>query len=204
MESTPLYVTIGSVLGIISSIILLILHLQQVIQIIRTSCKWIQNWIISRLYKFNRWRWWRKCRPSLKIVSNNDLVIKSDGISYHIELVLTTKCINHNTKYRLDYDTFSIIEIHHKGKGWEKKPYQLPYAVGSGPGSRTLQPGADETMNHLFANKIPVKPLIGKTAVCKTIGHPLGNMQDTPYIPLYGKVKKEWRSKFKVNVTWVN
>ncbi len=125
--TTPVYIIIGSILGIISALVLTILHLPQFISVIRSFSKWLHNWLKERPGRFNRWRWWRQYRPSWKIANYGELKITKMGDKYDLSVQVEIEYKNINNKYRVNfYDGYIHAYLYHEGKGWEGQPYFYP------------------------------------------------------------------------------
>ncbi len=86
MNSTPLYIIIGSILGIISGLVLSILHSQEVIRLIRLYVARFFKWLARRSTVIREWYWWKKYRPSWEIAALREVKIKSVGKGFQIEI----------------------------------------------------------------------------------------------------------------------
>ncbi len=89
MNSVPLYVLIGSILGIISAIVLLILHASEVIFIIRSFLRLLYVWVKEAPRVFRKWLWWRKYRPSWRIASWGTVKVKYAEGKHQMERWMT-------------------------------------------------------------------------------------------------------------------
>ena len=201
MDSTPIYVVIGSILGIVSAVIISIWHFPQVIGIIKSFFRWLPKQIRICISKYNKWRWWRPYRPSLRLISKKDLEIKFDGQRYHLTLEVTLECKNNSDRYMISGYTFYRIRLHHKGKGWERRPYELEIK-DTNPHISNLKQRDSRPVILIFECVMSEKPIFGKTTICEFRGNPTAHIESSPSIPLEGKMKKKWPGKFKVNVIW--
>ena len=91
MDSLPLYIEIGAMLGIASSIVLLILNLQQLVATIRSFINWSYRWLRRWQAMLREWRWWRQYRPSSKIVEVGILEITKHMNEYRMESKIDVK-----------------------------------------------------------------------------------------------------------------
>lgn len=63
IDSVPIYVQVGAILGIVSGIsgaVYVILHLAQLLGTIRSFLKWLYRWLKGRGVLFKQWRWWKR------------------------------------------------------------------------------------------------------------------------------------------------
>ncbi len=204
--TTPIYIIIGSILGIISAFVLTILHLPQFVSVIRSFLKWLHSWLRERSRRFNTWRWWRQYRPSWEIANYGELKITKVGDKYDLSVQVEIEYKNRNDKYKVNfYGGYIYAYLCHEGKGWEGQPY---YLSKSSDMARTVNPSISEHVVYSFHNDMSIKPLIKETAICKIMGYIWGRIEeDTPYEGLEGlggKCKRKGSNKFKVGVVWNN
>jgi len=203
--SIPPLIIVGSILGIIAAIFLLILRSLKIKEIVRSSAVRLYKWLRSRPVAFNEWRWWREYRPSWELVKWGDMRITFTGKRYHIELPVGIKLNSGNDRYEsICLWSHVWIDVYHKGKGWEKKPYglysnQLSHDVIHGQWQ--LAPLGYLEQQYIFAIDTSAKPLIGNTTSCKLMGEIKGRI-GTPRVVLDGVLKKKTNRKFSVNVVW--
>lgn len=204
--STPTLIIAGSIIGIIAGISLLILHSLEIKEIVRSNVMRLYQWLRGRRMAFNEWRWWKKYRPSWEIVKWGDLRITSDGGDYHMELPVTIKFKSGNNRYTsMCQKSYVQVDIYHKGKGWEKKPYGLhSNQLGKDVmhGQCQLLPLGCFEKQYIFEGHTQAKPHIENTASCKPMGKIDGRISGMYGVVLCGAIKKETSGKVSVNVVW--
>lgn len=157
---------------------------------------------------FNEWRWWRRYHPSWKVVKWGDLRITFDGKSedYHMELPVGIKLKSGNDRYEsICLNSNVWINVYHKGRDWEKKPYSLysnKLSLDAIHGQWQLPPLGYLEQQYIFETDTSAKPLIGNTTSCKLMGGIYGRIRGSPLGVLDGVFKKETSEKVSVNVIW--
>lgn len=133
MDSTPLYIIIGSISGIVAivaSFVLIISQFPKVVRTIHSGLVKLYRWLRERPTVFSRWRWWRQYRPSCEIVKVGELEIT--GIhdhyffKYQMQLEIDVKYTSKDFRYPTEMNSYNIsIDVLHAGQGRDKTPYNL-------------------------------------------------------------------------------
>ena len=203
MNSVPLYITIGSILGTISAIVLLILHVPEVITTIRSFLKWFRVWLQERPTMIKKWYWWKKYRPSWEIASYGDVSIKLIGAKYEMDIPLALKFTSRNNRYHTAIDPDIFVDMYHSGKGWEKRPYRLlAKQIDRGRTFPTIAPQKSILLKYACEIGLTEKPLIADTVTCKIIDKPMRAGIGTPHERLSGDLKREGSNKFEAKALW--
>lgn len=126
MDSVPLYVLIGSILGIVSGIVLLILHVPQLVTTIRSFINWTYRWAKWCRVMFREWRWWKRYRPTCEIVKIGNLIIIKSDDEYTMALKIDIKYQSRDIRFDTQMDISAILlDVYNTGKGRDSKPYRL-------------------------------------------------------------------------------
>lgn len=204
MDYTPLYIIIGSIGGIASSIVLSILHFPQVVRTIRSGLLWLYRWLRERLMVFNQWRWWRRCCPNWRIDYGGDVRVKRYGEQYKIECPLYLEFRSRHDRYSTRIDSYSVaLHMYHKGRGWEKEPYRLYGKIIEPADSEfKLKPRETAKVRYICETETlssnPL-PLLENSISCKVSDY----MDASIFAPdtgIHGRVKREGSNRLKVKL----
>lgn len=92
--TTPIYIIIGSILGILSAIVLIILHLPEFVNVIRSFLKWLCSWLRARPMRFNQWRYWRRFRLHYSVKNISPLSIEQIDDAYKMSISISLQYQN--------------------------------------------------------------------------------------------------------------
>lgn len=203
MESPPLYIVIGSILGILSSFVLLILHFPVVANRIKSFVTWLWRWLLWRPIAIRRWRWWRQYRPSWRIANWGEVKIYHEEGRFRLEVPISLELRSRNNRYNTVVNLYGIgLDMYHAGKGWEKKPHRLSgRLINLNDSDFEIAPRDSVIAEFICETTISERPLVRNTVTCKMFNFTLAALR-TPYVNLSGHMKREGNSKFKVNVVW--
>lgn len=189
MDSVPIYVQIGAILGIvsgISGIVYVILHFAQLLGTIRSFLKWLYGWLKWRRVLFGQWRWWKQYRPSCEIVKTGKLRIAKPSNRYYMELRIEVRYTSRDNRHDTGIDITSVnLDVYNMGKGRDSKPYRLcrssftlqisPIEEDSDggflviPDIWSLPSGGNVVVRYTFESFIDAPPLVGASTFCKIV-----------------------------------
>lgn len=183
MES---FYLIGSIFGIISAIVLLILHASEVISIIRSFWGSLYVWVKGAPQVLREWWWWKKYCPSCEIIQTSKLWIKKPSNKYYMRLKIDVRYTSRDSRYDTLMDINDLfLDVYNTGTGRDSKPYRLYRSIGSlkihpieeeGEGwfpvindIWSLPSGGNVVVRHTFEGFIDATPLVGTSASCKIV-----------------------------------
>lgn len=200
MDSVPIYVQIGAILGIvsgISGIVYVILHFAQLLGTIRSFLKWLYGWLKWRRVLFRQWRWWKRYRPYCEIVKVGVLKITKSINTYHMELKINVKYTSRDNRYNTLMDINDVyLDVYNTGKGRDSKPYRLcrsdfclkihPIEKDSNGWfpvvslSWNLPCGESVIIRYDLWGQIDVPPLVGTSTSCKIVAIGKAKIEEVP------------------------
>ncbi len=202
MNSTPLYIIIGSILGMIATVALLILHLPQIIHIIGSAVVRSFKWLIWRPTMIKRWYWWKKYRPSWRIAEWGEVKITHIAAEqFQIELPLHLELESRNDKYNSVIEPYGVrLFMYHLGKGWEKQPYRLGGKLIDPAFGQFKLKAKDSVLVAFICNiVVSTKPIFADTVTCKVFSNTRATIV-TPFVYLSGAAKRKGNKHFKAKV----
>jgi hypothetical protein len=75
MDSIPLYIQIGAILGIISTFIIIILNIQKLLNLLSSFITRLRYYPNELGRKLSNWWWWRQSQPTWEISEYEDVNI---------------------------------------------------------------------------------------------------------------------------------
>ena len=195
--STPIYIIIGAISGLISIIVLLILHFQTILNQFRILFKWIGGTSSEIGRQIINWWWWRKQPLFWTITNNGNLEISKDQNNrYILQIRMEAIFQNDHSRYTLNIYGPLRLKVYHSGERWEKKPYDLPSA--NFPSGLEVPPSESIPYSYVFCEHYSQKPVfIGNSATCKIIGSTYSNISSADS---YLRGGLQFRGKRKISV----
>ncbi len=166
MDSVPLYIPIGAILGILCSIALLILHLPQLVRIIGSFIKQSFQWLWRRPIVLRHWLWWRQCCPTWEIAKVEKIRITKKGDNFEMEIPVEILIGSREKRYKtkIQHDRV-VVSMSHLGRGIERSPFKLYGYPQEDIGH--LDPMETKRVHYVCVEETPAKPLLGETTNCR-------------------------------------
>ena len=151
--------TIGAVLGIIATLMIVAIQFQQVSAILQKLIRFIYS-IPKRtgimINDVREWRWARSLLPDWEIIKIGELTITRLDNDFRLELPIEITFKSRDDRYLTTLDCHSMIDLHHKGRGRDRHPYRMisPTQIIS------LQCGESKPVNYTFSRVENGRPLL--------------------------------------------
>ncbi len=185
--------------GSLNAILLIRQFPELVRDLIRLAIR-IANWLRERPVAIRKWYWWRKCRPSWRIADFGKVNITCDKEGFRIEFPLVLELKSRIDKYKTAVDCGILLDVYHKGKGWEKIPYRLSSTlVDPNLSHLTLPPRESVSVGFLCGTVLKEEPCVGDTVICKVIDYMRAGIS-IHHLNLWGRLKKEGKDYREVTV----
>jgi len=162
------FVTIGAVLGIVATIMIIILQFHRVCLLVTSFFKWLYLCPRRIQMMLEQWRRTRKLGPSWEVTEIGIAEVTHSDDSYHITVPIEVKYTNRDPRFSIQMDCGTILmDMYNLGKGRDKDPYRL-YSTTELVTFRLLKMG---TINkcYLFSSTEEGMPLLGEYTSCKII-----------------------------------
>lgn len=200
MDSVPLHIQIGAILGIISSIVLLILHLPQLGRMIISFLRKSFVWLRGRPLVIREFLWWRQCRPLWWVGNIGKAIITKEDNVFNIEIPIEIMYKNRDERYetQIQFDRVVFL-MSHLGRGKERSPFELRSRQQQDIG--VLEPMEIKQVSYVCAIKTPAKPLLGETTKCRVTVRAEAWIL-TVHIHMCGKLKRKGNSIVRVPIIW--
>ena len=212
MDSVPLYVAIGAILGIISSIVLLIVHSERLMATIRSHINGACRRLRECQVMFNEYRWWKQYHPSCEIINKGKLVIKKPSNRYYMGLKIEVRYTSRDNRHDSSVDITSVnLDVYNTGKDRDSKPYRLCHSLntlqtypieedndGGFPvihSIGSLPSGGNVVVRYTFEGFTDAPPLVGASTFCKIVA-----MGEATVGGVSGSRKLKASRKFQVDV----
>lgn len=181
MDNIPLYVKIGSILGIATAAVTLILNTQKLWSTIRSFGIGLYKSILKWEVAFSYWRLWNQYHPSCEITKFGDLEITQVQNNFYydhqLRLDIEVRFTNNDCRYSTPIEDSSVIlSVLNKGKGRDKAPYYLrrisQTVIESPSGEesiRGLPSGKSMVVRYTLGGDVLGKPLLNDVTFCKVI-----------------------------------
>ena len=169
MDSVPMYVVIGAILGIISSIVLLILHFQDLVETIRSFPNRSYKWLKRSRNMFRERKLWGKYCPSWEIIDSGNVEIFKIGNDYQIKIPIKINFKSRDDRYETTlYVNKTKVIMWHKKDDREGNTYELKGSLAA----ISIPPSDDYTVNFSFMKELKAQPLIDMHSYVKYIVYP--------------------------------
>jgi hypothetical protein len=183
MDIVPLYVKLGSILGIVSTVVVLVLNLQTLINIFRSFGIWSYKQIRCFKILIRDWRFWKQYRPSCLVEKVGDLEIKKVTNNFYADyrclLEMDVRYTSNDSRYTTSIDLSAIkIKVFNNGRGRDKAPYWMhrieqsiieqPQDIGRNL-SIGLPSGKSILVRYKLSGEVLGHPLLNESALCRVI-----------------------------------
>jgi hypothetical protein len=203
MDIVPLYL-IGSILGILSSIVLLILHFPEVLDKVKKGARWLLKRLLGLPKMIKGWWWWRQCQPTWQIVKHGDIrITKKSGTEisdFYIEVPVTINYFNRDRRCDLKIDRTPLLLLHHMGRGKEGSPFELH---DHSRGIHLIKPFDSHQIDYLFNLRVEIEPQLKEKADCKVVDKGDAWISTHSHY-LSGNLKRKGESGFVAKVAIIN
>ena len=195
-----MYIPIGAILGILSSVVLLFLHVPKLVQMLRRFIKIIWDWMSEIPNRIMCYWWWRQQRPTWQIEEYGKITVTTrKGIErddFFIEIPIKVVYENRNARYILKIDRSPVLLLYHEGKGMEGAPFKLQTDL---IGIHSIRPLSPHSIDYLLSTRVYAKPKLGTVALCKLVE--VGDAQIMTHSHyLSGSIKRKGSNKFWATV----
>lgn len=175
MQSLDWFQTIGAGLASIITMILLWRHVSSFVTKLRTK-------LMVRWRRYRMFRLFYKYCPTWEIVDFTPLKVSRVDNAFKLDFSMDVKYVSRDARYHTIMDCNSIlIDIYHRGKDREKRPYRLHSRLEEGIWS--LPPLGERTIRYDFSVGEPALPLLDEQTICHVINIGEAQVGKLPFRP---------------------